>query len=84
MKLEVEPNEGEGFVFDSRIVGGSIPREFIGPVETGVREAMESGALAGYELQNITVTLAGRFVSRRGLLRTGLQDRWVDGVQGRG
>ena len=57
VKLEVEPNEGEGFVFDSRIVGGSIPREFIGPVETGVREAMESGALAGYELQNITVTL---------------------------
>ncbi len=57
VKLEVEPNEGEGFVFENRVVGGSIPREFIGPVETGVREAMESGALAGYELQNITVTL---------------------------
>ena len=57
VKIHVEPNQGEGFVFENRIVGGSIPREFIGPVETGVREAMESGALAGYEMQNITVTL---------------------------
>ena len=57
VKIEVEPNEGEGFVFENRIVGGSVPREFIGPVQTGVREAMESGALAGYEMQNITVTL---------------------------
>ncbi len=57
VKIHVEPNQGEGFVFETRIVGGSIPREFIGPVETGVREAMESGALAGYEMQNITVTL---------------------------
>ena len=57
VKITVEPNEGEGFVFDNRIVRGAIPREFIGPVETGVREAMESGALAGYEMQNITVSL---------------------------
>ncbi len=57
VKIHVEPNEGEGFVFENRIVGGAIPREFIGPVETGVREAMESGALAGYEMQNITVDL---------------------------
>ncbi len=57
VKIEIQPNEGEGFVFDNRIVGGSIPREFVGPVETGVREAMESGVLAGYEMQNITVTL---------------------------
>ena len=57
VKIEVEPNEGEGFVFENRIVGGSVPRKFIGPVQTGVREAMESGALAGYEMQNITVTL---------------------------
>ncbi len=57
VKLRVEPNKGEGFVFENRIFGGAIPREFIAPVETGVREAMESGTLAGYEMQNITVTL---------------------------
>ncbi len=57
VKLRVEPNQGEGFVFENRVFGGAIPREFIAPVETGVREAMESGTLAGYEMQNITVTL---------------------------
>jgi elongation factor G len=58
VKLAVEPSDsGVGFEFVSKIVGGSIPREYIKPVEQGVREAMTSGVLAGYEMRDIRVTL---------------------------
>lgn len=56
--LRVEPAEsGVGLDFVNKIVGGSIPREYIAPVEKGVRERMESGILAGYPLRDIRVTL---------------------------
>ncbi len=56
--IDVEPAEpGSGLVFEDRIVGGAIPREYIGAVEQGVREAMEAGVLAGYPLVDIKVTL---------------------------
>ncbi|PSN17432.1 elongation factor G [filamentous cyanobacterium CCP5] len=56
--IEVEPNtEGEGFEFVSKIVGGSIPKEFIAPAEQGMKEACESGILAGYPLIDLKVTL---------------------------
>lgn len=56
--VEFEPSEaGEGFVFVNKIVGGVIPKEFIGPVETGIREAMENGILAGYRAVDIKATL---------------------------
>lgn len=56
--LRVEPAEpGVGLEFINKIVGGSVPREFIAPVEKGVRERMESGILAGYPLRDIRVTL---------------------------
>ncbi len=56
--LEIEPLKGdEGFVFESKIRGGDIPQEFIPAVERGVREAMESGVLAGYPLVDIKATL---------------------------
>jgi elongation factor G len=56
--LELEPlSSGEGFVFEDRTVGGVIPREFIPAVERGVREAMESGVLAGYPLVDVGVAL---------------------------
>ncbi|TFH49471.1 MAG: elongation factor G [Lysobacterales bacterium] len=56
--VNVEPAEkGAGFVFEDAIVGGSIPREFINPVQQGMREAMESGVLAGYPLIDIKATL---------------------------
>lgn len=56
--LRLEPLEpGSGFVFENAIVGGVIPREFISPVEAGIREAMESGVLAGYPLVDVKVTL---------------------------
>ena len=58
VKLKIEPAEpGTGFIFEKAIVGGAIPREFISPVESGVKEAMQSGVLAGYEMEDIKVTL---------------------------
>ena len=56
--LELEPAEkGAGYGFENAIVGGTIPREYIPAVEKGVREAMESGVLAGYPLVDIGVRL---------------------------
>ncbi len=56
--LRLEPQEaGEGFEFENAIVGGTIPREFIKPIEAGVREALESGVIAGYPLVDVKATL---------------------------
>lgn len=56
--IELEPaEEGSGFEFVSKIVGGTIPKEFIGPAEQGMKEACESGILAGYPLIDVKVTL---------------------------
>ncbi len=56
--LEIEPNEpGAGFEFINKIVGGVIPKEYIPAVEKGVREALEGGIIAGYELVDVKVTL---------------------------
>ena len=54
--LELLPQEpGAGFSFESKVVGGSIPREYINPIENGVKEAMQSGVLAGYQMVDIKV-----------------------------
>jgi elongation factor G len=55
--LEVEPNPGQGFVFENKIVGGSIPREYVPAVEKGVKEALDTGVLAGYPMVDIKVQL---------------------------
>ncbi len=56
--IHLEPTEpGHGFVFEDRIVGGAIPREFIGPVEQGIKEALENGILAGYPVVDVKVEL---------------------------
>ncbi len=56
--IDLEPAEaGTGFHFEDKIVGGVIPREFIKPVEAGIREALESGVLAGYPVVDIRVAL---------------------------
>jgi elongation factor G len=58
VKIILEPNEpGKGFEFINKIVGGAIPKEYIGPVEKGIVEALETGVLAGYEVQDVKVTL---------------------------
>ena len=49
--------QGKGFVFEDKIVGGSVPREYIGAVEHGVKEALENGVLAGYPMVDIKVEL---------------------------
>ncbi|MBI4853433.1 MAG: elongation factor G [Acidobacteria bacterium] len=58
VKIEIQPlPPGTGFVFENNIVGGVVPREYISPVEAGVKEAMERGVLAGYEMVDIKVSL---------------------------
>ncbi len=57
VEIEIEPAPGEGFVFENKITGGAIPKEYIKPVENGIRDAMERGFLAGYELVDIRVRL---------------------------
>lgn len=56
--LEIEPGEvGTGFEFVSKIVGGAIPKEYIGPVEEGIKEAMNNGVLGGYPVVDVKITL---------------------------
>jgi elongation factor G len=57
-KIELEPGEaGQGVVFEDKIVGGSIPKEYIKPVEAGIKGAAEKGILAGFPLMDFTVRL---------------------------
>ena len=56
--IKMEPSErGEGFVFENKIVGGIIPKEYIKPAEEGIREALERGVIAGYPVVDVKVTL---------------------------
>ena len=56
--FSMEPGErGSGVVFENKIVGGSIPKEYINPIEKGVKEAAETGVIAGYPVVDLKVTL---------------------------
>jgi elongation factor G len=56
--ISMDPGErGTGIIFENKIIGGSIPKEFIAPVEKGIREASEGGVLAGYPVTDIKITL---------------------------
>jgi elongation factor G len=56
--LEIEPLEsGGGLVFENKIVGGAVPREYINPVKAGVMEALDNGAMAGYPVVDVKVSL---------------------------
>ncbi|HBL83719.1 MAG: translation elongation factor G [Clostridiales bacterium GWF2_38_85] len=58
VKIRIEPNEpGKGYEFVNSIVGGSIPKEYIPAVDDGVKGAMQSGVLAGYNVVDVKVTL---------------------------
>jgi len=58
VKIALEPlPPGGGFEFENEITGGSIPREYISPIEAGVKEALGTGILAGYEVVDVKVTL---------------------------
>jgi elongation factor G len=56
--INLEPGQvGTGFIFEDKIVGGVIPREFIRPIENGIKEALETGVLAGYPVVDVKVEL---------------------------
>jgi len=57
--ISVEPNteEGGGYLFENKVTGGRIPREYIPSVDAGCQEAMENGVLAGYPMVDVKVTL---------------------------
>ncbi|NLL04745.1 MAG: elongation factor G [Clostridiaceae bacterium] len=56
--IELEPREpGEGYEFVNKIVGGVIPKEYIGPIDSGIQEAMNNGVLGGYPVVDIKCTL---------------------------
>ena len=57
VKMDFEPIEGEDFVFEEKIFGGSVPKNFHPAVEKGIREAMEHGVLAGYPMVGLKATL---------------------------
>jgi elongation factor G len=58
VKIRIEPaGLDQGFVFENAVVGGAIPKEFIGACASGFEEAMESGILAGYAMRDVKVTL---------------------------
>jgi elongation factor G len=56
--LEIEPQEpGTGYTFVNKVVGGSIPKEYISPIDDGIQEAMKNGILGGYQMLDIKVTV---------------------------
>ena len=58
VKIKLEPNEtGKGYEFINAVTGGSIPKEFIGPVDAGIQGALTAGVLAGYPVVDVKVTL---------------------------
>ncbi|ODS56336.1 MAG: translation elongation factor G [Acidobacteria bacterium SCN 69-37] len=57
-KIRLVPREpGEGYLFENNIVGGAIPREFIKPIDQGIQEAMTTGVLAGYPIDDVKIDL---------------------------
>ena len=81
--INLEPNEqGAGYEFVNKIVGGAIPREYISSVDAGIQEAMEAGVLAGFPVVDIKVAAGRRLLPRRRLVGDGVQDRRLDGLQG--
>ncbi|WP_108683436.1 elongation factor G [Methyloceanibacter sp. wino2] len=58
VKMEIEPAEaGEGFIFENKVVGGNVPKEFIPGVEKGVRSVIDAGVLAGFPILDVKCTL---------------------------
>ena len=57
VKIKIEPNPEKGYEFVNAVVGGAIPKEYIAPTEQGIKSAMLSGVLAGYNVEDVKVTL---------------------------
>jgi elongation factor G len=57
-KIRLLPRKpGEGYLFDNQIIGGTIPKEYVKPIDQGIREAMTTGVLAGYPIDDVLVEL---------------------------
>ncbi len=79
--IRIEPGEtGSGYVFEWKIVGGAVPKEYAKPVHEGIREAAENGVLAGYPVLDFKATAFDGSYPRRRLLGNRVQDRRIDGV----
>ena len=60
VKINIEPNEtGKGYEFESKVVGGEVPKEYIPAIDAGIQSALQSGVLAGYNVVDVKVTLLG-------------------------
>ena len=57
VKIRIEPNPGKGYEFVNAVVGGSVPKEYVGPAEAGIKGAMLSGTIAGFNVVDVKVTL---------------------------
>jgi elongation factor G len=57
VKIKIEPNHESEYEFVNAVVGGTVPKEYVGPAEKGIVEALEGGVLAGYPMANVKVTL---------------------------
>ncbi|MBQ1451262.1 MAG: elongation factor G [Clostridia bacterium] len=57
IKIKIEPNPGKGYEFVNAVVGGAVPKEYIPAAEAGIKGAMLSGVLAGYNVEDVKVTL---------------------------
>ncbi|MDD6848160.1 MAG: elongation factor G, partial [Oscillospiraceae bacterium] len=57
VKINVYPNPGKGYVFENKVVGGAIPKEYIPAVDQGIQGAMQSGVVAGYNVVDCRVEL---------------------------
>ncbi len=76
IKLVFEPGEpGSGYKFESKVVGGNVPKEYIPGVEKGLESAKENGLLAGFPVDRLHRLAGGRQLPRRGLQRAGVRDR---------
>ena len=79
---EYELDDDVHYHFESKIVGGSIPKEYIPAVDKGIRDSLENGVLAGYPLVDVLRRAHRRQLPRRGLLGGRVQDHRLDGLQG--
>jgi elongation factor G len=71
-------------VFENEIVGGTIPREYIKPIDEGIKEALTRGILAGYPVDDVKIQLYDGSFPRRRFVGNGVQDCRLDGVPGCG
>ena len=80
-RQQVALRQEHRLLFIDRVIGGSIPREFIAPIEAGIREAMENGVLAGYEMVDMAVVLVDGSYHDVDSSEMAFKDRWLNGFQ---